>query len=67
MILAMSLKVLCQFRDARTQQSDLNFGRACVGFVNLIPSYYLPLCFSRQCHLKGYYSCSSLFLASIRF
>jgi len=29
--------------------------------VILIPGYDLPLCFCHQCHLKGYYSLSSLF------
>ncbi len=65
MILAMSFKVLRELQDTSAQQCDLYFGRACVGFVNLVPNNNLPLCFSRQCHLKGYYSCSSLLLASI--
>ncbi|MCU1327049.1 MAG: hypothetical protein JWN34_2419 [Bryobacterales bacterium] len=65
MILAMSFKVLCQLKNTSAQQSDLYFWRTRVGFVNLIPNYDQPFCFSRQCHLKGYYSCSSLLLASI--
>src|SRR5450432_1959779 len=34
--------------------------------MGLVPDNYLPFCFSRQCHLKGYYSCSSLLLVYIR-
>jgi hypothetical protein len=39
----------------------LHFRRPGVGLVGLVPGYDLPFCFSRQCHLKGCYSCSSLY------
>jgi hypothetical protein len=39
----------------------LHFRRPGVGLVGLVPGYDLPFCFSRQCHLKGCYSYSSLY------
>jgi hypothetical protein len=66
MVFLMCLEVLCQFRDTRCQQCDLDFRRPGVGLMGLVPGDYLPFCFSRQCHLKGYYSCSFSLLVCIR-
>ena len=61
MIFFMCLKVFRQLSDTRAQKRDLHFRRPGVGLVDLVPGYDLPFCFSRQCHLKGCYSCSSLY------
>ncbi|HEX4133586.1 MAG TPA: hypothetical protein VHY84_03110 [Bryobacteraceae bacterium] len=61
----MSFEVLSQLNDTIRQQCDLHFRRPGVGFMILIPGYNLPLCFCHQCHLKGYYSLSSLFSFNI--
>ena len=61
MIFFVCLKVFGQLSDTRAQNCDLHFRRPGVGLVGLVPGYDLPFCFSRQCHLKGCYSCSSLY------
>src|SRR5215472_12677430 len=58
MIFMVCLEMLRQLSDACAQKGDLHFRRPGVRLVSLIPGNNLPFRFSRQCHLKGCYSCS---------
>ena len=57
MILFVRLEMLRQHRNSGAQQGNLYFWRPGVGFVKLIPSENLLLCFNRQCHSKGIAPC----------
>jgi hypothetical protein len=56
-VLLMRLEMLRQQRNPRAQQSNLYFWRPGIGFVALIVSKNLPLCFNRQCHSRGNTPC----------
>jgi hypothetical protein len=51
-VLFVSFEMLGKFSDTAAQQRDLYFRRTGVGFMNLVVDDDLPLCFTRQCHLR---------------
>src|SRR5579862_6461877 len=62
MVFLVCFEMLRQLSEAAAQKRNLNFRRACIGFVSLIAGQNLTFYVCRQCHSKRYCSLSSLYL-----